>query len=124
MTATSPISLKAFLDGGKLRGLAVTASQRLPVLPEIPTMIESGIPGFAASAWFGVFAPVGLPAGRANQLNAIVAAAVADPAFQSQLVTMGLSPRSLSRAEFTDFVAADSVRWQEVIEKSKVSIND
>jgi tripartite-type tricarboxylate transporter receptor subunit TctC len=124
LIATSPVSLASFLESGKLRGLAVTSAQRLSTLPDIPTMIEAGFPEFAASAWFGVFAPAGLPAGRADRLYQIVSAAIADPGFQKQLVIMGLSTRQLSRGEFADFVAADSVRWKEVIEKSKISIND
>lgn len=124
LIATSPINLTSFMESGKLRGLAVTSSQRLPTLSNIPTMIESGFPGFSASAWFGVFAPAGLPAERADQLNKIIAAAVAHADFQRQVAIMGLSPRSLSRAEFTEFVAADSARWKEVIDESKVTIND
>lgn len=124
MIATSPISLKTFLDDGRLRALAITGSQRLSALPNVPTLLESGFPGFAASAWFGVFAPAKLPAEQAEKIHAAIAAAVATPDFQKRLVDMGLTPHPMSRAEFASFVAEDSKRWKEVIEKSNVSMSD
>ncbi|HEX2884951.1 tripartite tricarboxylate transporter substrate binding protein [Vineibacter terrae] len=124
MIATSPISLKAFLDGGKIRGLAITGGRRSAVLPDIPTMEESGFAGFVASAWFGVFAPAGLSADRAEQVDRIVSAAVRHPDFQKQILAMGLDPRLMNRTEFAAYVAADSTRWREVVEKSKVSLSD
>lgn len=124
MIATSPISLKSFLDDGRLRALAITGAQRLAALPEVPTMVESGFPGFAASAWFGVFAPAKVQPDLLERISEAVAKAVATPDFQQHLATMGLTPRQMSRAEFARFVAADSERWRQVIEKSKVSLQD
>ena len=124
MIATSPISLKSFLDDGRLRALAITGAQRLAALPNVSTMVESGFAGFAASAWFGVFAPAKVPTEQMERIFEVVSKAVAAPEFQKHLATMGLTPRQMSRAEFTSFVAADSERWRQVIEKSKTSIQD
>lgn len=124
MIATSPISLKQFLDSGKLRGLAVTGPERIPALPGVPTLIESGFPNFSASAWFGVFAPAKLSPDLATRLHEMVTAAVNSPEFQKRLEAMGLSYRPMSRAQFASFVKTDSQRWQEVVVKSKVSITD
>jgi tripartite-type tricarboxylate transporter receptor subunit TctC len=87
-------------------------------------MVESGFAGFAASAWFGVFAPAKVPTEQMERIFDAVSKAVGTPEFQKHLATMGLTPRQMSRAEFTSFVAADSERWRLVIEKSKVSIQD
>ena len=124
MIATSPISLKNFLDSGQLRGLAITGGSRAAALPNIPTMVEAGFPEFVASAWFGVFAPAGLPAGRAERLEEIVSAAVRHPDLQKQIASMGLDSKLMNRAEFSRYVTADSQRWRHVIEKSKVVMTD
>ncbi len=124
LIATSPISLGSFLETGKLTGLGITSPERLPALPAIPTMIESGLPGFAASAWFGVFAPAAVAPAQVDRLAAVVGAAAADPGLQKQLGKMGLSSRKMSRTEFVTFVADDSARWKSVIEKSKVKISE
>jgi tripartite-type tricarboxylate transporter receptor subunit TctC len=122
--ATSPISVKSFLDGGKVRGLAITGGKRSAVLPDIPTMVEAGFPGFVASAWFGVFAPAGVAADRAEQVDKVVSAAVRDPEFQKQIAAMGLDSSIMTRGAFGDFVTNDSRRWREVIEKSKVTLSE
>jgi len=124
MIATSPITLKNFLDSGQLRGLAITGGTRTAALPNIPTMVEAGFPDFVASAWFGVFAPANMPAGRAEKLDEMVSAAVRHPDMQKQIATMGLDSRFMSRADFAKFVTVDSARWRQVIEKSKVVMTE
>ncbi len=124
MVTTSPASLKNFLDSGQLRGLAITGGSRAVALPNIPTMVEAGFPEFVASAWFGVFAPAGLPAGRAERLEEIVSAAVRHPDLQKQIASTGLDSKLMNRAEFSRYVTTDSLRWRNVIEKSKVVLTD
>ena len=124
LIATSPISLKNFLDSGQLRGLAITGGTRAAALPAIPTMVEAGFPDFVASAWFGVFAPAGMPAGRAEKLDEMVSAAVHHPDLQKQIAEMGLDSRFMSRTDFARYVTADSARWKQVIEKSRVVVTD
>jgi tripartite-type tricarboxylate transporter receptor subunit TctC len=124
LLATSPLSVKAFLDGGKMRGLALTGARRSAVLPDVPTMVEAGFPGFVASSWFALFAPAGLSAERAAQVDAIASAAIRHPAFQKEITAMGLDSSLMTRSQFADHVAAGSARWREVIEKSHVTLSD
>ena len=122
--AASPITLKGFLDSGQVRGLAITGGNRARARPNIPTMTESGFPDFVAAAWFGIFAPANLPAGRAERLEEIITAAVHHPDLQNQIAKSGLDARFMSRSEFAKYVAADSARWKQVIERAKISLTE
>ena len=84
---------------GKIRIVAVNGSSRLQLLPEVPTLAESGMVGFQFDTWIGLFAPKGTPKAVIDRLNAETAAAVADPAIQSRLTGMSLEPRSSSPDE-------------------------
>jgi tripartite-type tricarboxylate transporter receptor subunit TctC len=122
MIATSPISLKSFVDAGQMRALGITGGSRTAAMSNVPTMVESGFPDFVASAWFGVFAPGKLPPALAERLEAIVTAAVNHPDIQQQIVKMGLDARPMNRADFVKYVAADNVRWRQVIERAKITL--
>jgi len=122
MIATSPIGVKRFVDDNRLRPLAITGGTRSGVMPDVPTLSESGFAGFEASAWFGVLAPAGLPAGRAERLEQMVGAAARDPAFLGQLKSMGLEARYVALGDFAKVLAIDTVRWGDVIRGSKTPI--
>ena len=93
LIASSPITLKSFVSSGQMRALATTGSARPEVLPDTPTMVESGFPGFSASAWYGLYAPAGISAERAEWLEHAISATVHDPEFQALLKKMGLENR-------------------------------
>jgi tripartite-type tricarboxylate transporter receptor subunit TctC len=103
---------------GRLRALAVTSLARDPALPEVPTVAESGFPGFEALTWFALLAPPGTPDPLLDRLNTLVNATLATPALQARLDAMGFAPAALARPAFAAYLAADAVKWAEVVKLS------
>jgi tripartite-type tricarboxylate transporter receptor subunit TctC len=103
-----------YIKAGKLRALAVTTAQRLPELPDVPTMAEF-LPGYEAIGWLGVGAPTGTPASVIEHLNGAINAAVADPAIRARLAGLGFVPASMSVGDFAKFIATDTAKWATVI---------
>jgi tripartite-type tricarboxylate transporter receptor subunit TctC len=103
---------------GDLRALAVTSARRSPTLPEIPTMAESGFPNFVAESWFVLFAPAGTPAAVTERLTREVTGVLESPDFNDRLATLGASPRALTGAALSAFIAEETAKWGEVVRKS------
>lgn len=120
---TAPASLKAALAGGRLKPLAYAAEQRSAMLPDMPTMAESGFPDFIVPAWYGVFAPAGTPEAVATRLGELVLAAAATPEMAERLKAIGGEPHTRDRAAFGSFVAADSSLWKKVVADGKITLN-
>jgi tripartite-type tricarboxylate transporter receptor subunit TctC len=110
---TVPTSLE-HIRAGKLRPLAVTTTKRLDALPDVPTVADF-LPGFEASAWQGLCAPKGTPAGIIDRLNKEVNAAVADPKMKGQLEDLSLRVMSGTPADFGKLIADDTEKWAKVI---------
>lgn len=106
------------VNAGRLRAVAVTAPRRSPVMPQVPTMIESGLAGFESQQWFGLFAPSGLAKELAERLAADAARIVAAPETRERLASEGGEPGTLTRAEFAEMIRADLARWARVIKAS------
>jgi tripartite-type tricarboxylate transporter receptor subunit TctC len=113
MFDTIPSSLE-HIRAGKLRPLAVTTTQRLDALPDVPTVADF-LPGFEASAWQGLCAPKGTPADIIDRLHKEVNAAVADPEMKRQLEDLSLRVMSGSAADFGKLIAGDTEKWAKVI---------
>ncbi len=105
---TLPQNIENIRDG-RLRAYAVTATQRQPMAPNLPTVAEAGMPGLLAENWLGLSGPAGLPPGVVERLNAATIAALADPAVLARMEEHGILPRPTTPAAFTAFVA-DQVR--------------
>jgi tripartite-type tricarboxylate transporter receptor subunit TctC len=107
---------------GKLRGLAITSIKRSPLMPDLPTVAESGFPGFEASEWLGFLAPAGTPAAIVTKINADVVKALGSPEVQDRLVNqqgfiaVGDSPR-----EFAEFMKSESAKWSKVIKDARIT---
>jgi tripartite-type tricarboxylate transporter receptor subunit TctC len=99
----------------KLKALAVTSSQRSPLLPGVPTVAESGLPGFEVSAWFGVFAPVKVPAPVLKKLSAAMARVLEDPALAQRLRDIGAEPDACNAAQFSAYVAEEAGKYATVV---------
>ncbi|MEO7729088.1 MAG: tripartite tricarboxylate transporter substrate binding protein [Burkholderiales bacterium] len=102
----------------RLRALAVTSPRRSAAMPELPTMMEAGMPGVESQQWFGLFGPVGLPAEIAARLNAEVARILALPGTRERLARDGAEPGTFSPVEFAAFLQTDAARWTRVIRES------
>ena len=104
-----------FVRSGKLHSIGVTTPQRSPIAPDLPTIAESGLPGYEVSTWFGVFVPSGTPRSSVAQLNQALAAIVKSPQMQDRLARDGLTPVASTPEEFAKEVARDTEKYGKVI---------
>jgi tripartite-type tricarboxylate transporter receptor subunit TctC len=112
------------IKAGKLRPLAFATRKRHARFPELPTVDESGVPGFEAVSWYGIFAPAGTPKAVLAQINADVQQVWSSEEFQKQVIEprmLGTLPGSLD--EFSAFVAAETAKWKRVIEQAGLKVN-
>jgi tripartite-type tricarboxylate transporter receptor subunit TctC len=120
-----PIGLAAVgsnLRDGKLTALAVATPQRVPMLPDVPTIAESGFPGFAAANWFGLAAPAGTPDAILDTLADAVAAAQSTDLVKDRFATLGMLVPNLSRLEFAASLQAEAAFWRETVQRGHISI--
>jgi tripartite-type tricarboxylate transporter receptor subunit TctC len=110
------------IESGRLRGLAVTSTARLPQLPNVPTMAELGYRDFVVSAWYGVFAPAGLPESIAARLSSSLVAAANSPDYRQRQAAVGAEGQPLDGAGFTRFLREDYERWKDVIQAGRISL--
>jgi tripartite-type tricarboxylate transporter receptor subunit TctC len=108
----------ALLRAGNLRGLAVTSPERAAAVPDVPTVAESGIPGYAATAWFGLQVPRGTPQPIIDRLNREVNATLADPTTRSRIDLAGARGRGGSAEDFASYIASENRVWADVIRRS------
>ncbi len=108
---------------GRARGIAVSTATRYPGAPEFPTIAESGLPGFEASAWDGIFVPAGTPAPIVARLNAAVREAVEDPQVAEALKARGAQPMPTSPEAFARHVADSSEKWARAVRASGARID-
>jgi tripartite-type tricarboxylate transporter receptor subunit TctC len=111
-----------FVQQGSIRALAVTGRQRSPLLPEVPTVIEGGVPDFEIVNWMAVFAPAGTPAPVIGTLSAATRAAVRDPAYERRLREAGVEPAGSSAEELQAFWAGQFRLWRPVVAASGASV--
>jgi len=116
-------SITPYAKAGRVRGLAVSGPKRSEALPDIPTMAEAGVPGYEATTWTGLVAPVGLPKPIVTRLNAEVQAMAASPAFREKVMAIGSEPMSGSPEQFGKFIRAESAKWADVIKRSGAKID-
>jgi len=112
-----------YIQAGKLRALAVTPAKRSAILPDVPTVAESGLPGYEASVWFGVFARAGTPPAVVNRLHTEILKALNTPDLRARMVAMGTDISGMGPAEFQSFVRKEVPKWADVVRKANVKIN-
>jgi tripartite-type tricarboxylate transporter receptor subunit TctC len=110
------------IAAGKVRALAVTATQRVAALPDVPTTVEAGLPELQGGAWFGLFAPAATPRDVVAWLNRAAREAFTAPAVQARLEQQGAQLPLGSSEAFAAFVAAERHRWSEVIRKANIRL--
>jgi tripartite-type tricarboxylate transporter receptor subunit TctC len=111
------------VKAGTLRALAVTSPQRSPAMPEIPTMAESGLPGFQAVSWHGIVAPAGTPEAVVARLNEALSGALAAPAVKQRLMEEGAQASSLNTAAFGAFIQSEIAAWAKAVKDSGATAN-
>jgi len=108
------------IKGGKIRALAVTSSQRLPLLAEVPTMAESGLPGFESYNWQGVVVPAGTPRAIVERLNRELNAILALPEQREAIVATASEVGGGTPEEFADLIRSETAKWAEVVKAAKI----
>jgi tripartite-type tricarboxylate transporter receptor subunit TctC len=112
--------LVAPVQAGQLRALAVASAKRQALLPNVPTMQESGVPDFEVNSWYGVCAPAGTPTALLDKLNADLHATMRIPEVEQRLSGLGMPPAPTSRDEFDAFIRAEIARWAQVIKDARI----
>jgi len=108
---------------GKLRALAVTTAKRSSIAPDVPTLAESGLPGFEVGSWQGVFAPAGTPPAIVKRLNAEIVKALNLPDVREKLGALGAEIVADSPEEFSALVKSEVVKWSDVVKKSGAKVD-
>jgi tripartite-type tricarboxylate transporter receptor subunit TctC len=120
MSFNTPSVTLPLVREGKLRALAVTSRTRAPFAPELPSMDESGFPGFDVTVWFGLFLPAGTPAPIIERLNRETVKIISLPEVQKRILDLGQVPRSSSAKEFIELIKAETPYWASVIKQAGI----
>jgi tripartite-type tricarboxylate transporter receptor subunit TctC len=120
MSFIPPTGTLSIIQEKKVRALAVTSLKRVPFLPNVPTMEESGFPGFNVTTWWGMFAPVGTPAAVIDRLNRATVKIMATPEMREKLAAIGLEPMGGTPAEFSAAIRAEAPYWERLIKEAGV----
>jgi tripartite-type tricarboxylate transporter receptor subunit TctC len=108
---------------GKLRGLATTGAKRTETLPDLPTVAESGLPGYEALGWFGLLAPAATPAPIVDRLSGDANRVLADPEVRSRMLALGADPRGNTPGEFARFIREDQAKWAKLVRDAGIKLD-
>ncbi|MBX9758417.1 MAG: tripartite tricarboxylate transporter substrate binding protein [Beijerinckiaceae bacterium] len=111
------------MESGDVRALAAATKARMPLLPNLPTAAEAGLPGFESTTWFGLVAPAKTPKPIVDRLNALMREWVADPKTKERFDKAYLLPMSMSADEFTKFVADEATKWEKIVADAGVKMD-
>ena len=123
MTFEPTSVLVSHVHDGKVRAIGVTGAVRSPLLPDVPTMIESGFDGFTSYSWTGILAPARTPAAIVNRLNAAINQGLNSPEMASSLAKFGAENRSGSPADFAAFIVEETKKWGAIIRSAGVKLD-
>ncbi len=116
-------SILPHVKAGRVRGLGVTGVKRSPAVPDLPTIIEAGVPGFEVIAWVGVVVPNGVPKAIVAKLNAEISKALASPTLMEKYASLGYELAGGTPEQFDAFVKSEIARWAEVVKRSGAKID-
>jgi len=123
VTSASAISTMPHVRAGRLRALAVSSGKRSPSVPELPTVAEAGVPGFAVDQWYALFAPAGTPKEIVAKLYGEIARTVADSETRTRLLSMGLDPIGMPPEEFTAYLKTETDKWGKLVREAGIRAN-
>jgi len=115
-------SIAPMAHAGTVHALAVSADHRSPAFPDLPTIAEAGVPGYAAPTWTGVIAPAGVPRPIVDKLNAAINKALKSEAFLEKFRKTGDEPGGGTPEEFAATIKADSAKWEQVVKRAGVTL--
>ncbi|GAB1579837.1 Bug family tripartite tricarboxylate transporter substrate binding protein [Bordetella petrii] len=110
------------VKAGKLKALAVTGEARSPLLPDVPTVQESGVPGFVVNGWYGILAPAGTPPEAVDKLSRAIADALREPGLRQQLTGYGYAPVGSTPQAFGQLIDSELQRWSKAVKDSGASV--
>ena len=113
--------IRAQVEAGKLRAIAVADFKRAKQLPGVPTMAEAGLPGAESGAWYGILAPAGTPPAVLDRLNAEFVKAIQRPEVRAQFDQLGIDPVGNSRSDFDKMIAGEITRWKPLFAATKIT---
>ena len=116
-------SVMPYVKSGKLRALGVTTAKRAAATPEVPTIAESGLPGFDVTGWYGLLAPSGTPAPLVARLNAALIAVLKQPEVRDKLVGLGLDVEVSTPQQFADFIKSEIAKYAKVVRAAGVRVD-
>jgi tripartite-type tricarboxylate transporter receptor subunit TctC len=120
MTLQNMGSILPVVRDGRLRGLAVTSLSRTPIMPGLPTIAESGLPGFEATSWFGLLAPAGTPVPIISKVYQEAARIAMDPEVKAKLAQLGLDAVADPPDAMAAIIKADTAKWAKVIQEANI----
>jgi tripartite-type tricarboxylate transporter receptor subunit TctC len=120
ITIGSLVQMLPQIKGGKLKALGVGSANRIPALPDLPTISEAGVPGYEVTNWWGIVVPAGTPRSIIDRLHKDLTAVVASPETKKRFETEGAEPLSMSPDEFGRFIAAETVKWARVVKDAGI----
>jgi tripartite-type tricarboxylate transporter receptor subunit TctC len=108
------------LDGGAIRPIAVTTATRAKALPDVPTVAESGLPGFDAAVWWGFLGPARMPSDLVNRIQSDIATALQEPEVIATLAKMGATPVASRAQDFDAFMRAEAAKWEPILKQANI----
>jgi tripartite-type tricarboxylate transporter receptor subunit TctC len=122
MMFDTPAAAAQHIQSGKLRALAVSSATRIASLPNVPTIAESGVPGYEVTSWQGVFAPAGTPQPIIERLHSEIVKILQEPDMQDRLAKLGMEQQKMSTQQFAEFQKDEVAKWAEVIRKGNIKV--
>jgi tripartite-type tricarboxylate transporter receptor subunit TctC len=123
MYCTGLIAATPQIKAGRIRPIGMATLERSPIMPEIPTVAEQGLPGFNVASWFGIMAPAGTPAAIVQRLYAEVSKILATDEMKKFLLTQGAEPMLMDAAKFSEFLRQETEKWGKVVKAAKLKLD-
>jgi tripartite-type tricarboxylate transporter receptor subunit TctC len=123
MVFTTLATVQQYIKSGKLNALGVTSAKRLSALPDTPTFIEGGVPGFVLSTWIGLFAPPATPKAILEKIQTELSKVLVMPSVKERLATLGIEPSGNTHEQFIEQISSDLAMWGPIVKKANINLD-